>query len=206
MGKRIGDSWKRLSDEERTKFQEEARVDKERYNRQLEAALVERSAKERHYPSEVGSSHADINASHAGQGGRREISVRQSWQQKAPNHPSQSYNPHGYYGYYGNDGNDQRHAQTAYYARYAPQYTQHGTVSAHHYDTANAFSPPVPTNRQNNYPESPDGEFAFQCEVCGTAVFSTYNECAEHERECGRGVPSPPPNMKNESDEDLNAV
>ena len=33
-------------------------------------------------------------------------------------------------------------------------------------------------------PECQQRDFAFQCEVCNNAVFSTFQECAEHEAVC----------------------
>ena len=78
--------------------------------------------------------------------------------------------------------------------------------------TMQAFSPPFPTHEYHGYtgPNCPppnsnqrhvatpagnwalesdtagSGEFAFQCEVCGSAVFSTFQECAEHEEVCAK--------------------
>ena len=54
--------------------------------------------------------------------------------------------------------------------------------------------PPVgygdsPDNGYNPWMQPPgqvNRDFAFQCEVCNNAVFSTFQECAEHEEECAR--------------------
>lgn len=90
--------------------------------------------------------------------------------------------------------------------------------------TAHAFSPPYPTHQYNgqmepfytlhpNHEKSAAGprvdnlaselepagprDFAFQCEVCNCAVFSTYQECANHEEECSRKHPlESPANQK----------
>ena len=80
-------------------------------------------------------------------------------------------------------------------------------------ETAQAFSPPRYNNQHhhgysepnrsgphnsnlNNSEGNPEyetqppvegsGGYAFQCEVCSTAVFSTFEECAEHEEECAK--------------------
>lgn len=34
--------------------------------------------------------------------------------------------------------------------------------------------------------QNPQAECAYQCEICNSAVFSTFKECAEHEEECAK--------------------
>jgi len=44
--------------------------------------------------------------------------------------------------------------------------------------------PHVPQSPSHQQPGHHNREFAFQCEVCNNAVFATFEECADHEREC----------------------
>eukprot|EP00571_Detonula_confervacea_P010686 CAMPEP_0172308262 /NCGR_PEP_ID=MMETSP1058-20130122/8918_1 /TAXON_ID=83371 /ORGANISM="Detonula confervacea, Strain CCMP 353" /LENGTH=466 /DNA_ID=CAMNT_0013020641 /DNA_START=87 /DNA_END=1487 /DNA_ORIENTATION=+ len=80
-------------------------------------------------------------------------------------------------------------------------------------DTLHAFSPTFTSHQFNdhNYPpqhpnqrvlkppgdylslktkSASSGDFAFQCEVCSSAVFSTFQECANHEEECALNIVS----------------
>ena len=53
--------------------------------------------------------------------------------------------------------------------------------------TAQAFSPPSPANKDGPLPPSSTTitqDYAFQCEVCLTAIFPTYDECLQHEQKC----------------------
>ena len=76
---------------------------------------------------------------------------------------------------------------------------------------APAFAPPMPTHPYQRNPHNPNYsfpaneeegnrvlddeegpdepmEYAFQCEVCGKAVFETFEECSEHEKQCKGGT------------------
>ena len=56
--------------------------------------------------------------------------------------------------------------------------------------TAQAFSPPDPSSNNGHPPSSENTtitqDYAFQCEVCHTAIFPSYDECLQHEQECAK--------------------
>jgi len=124
-----------------------------------------------------------------------------------------------------------------YYGYQMPSMREGGESNDSHpqQHTAHAFSPPHPTHEfarhgNTHYPPTHDQgmhprpgvnwtmeseqeenqrDFAFQCEVCNDAVFSTFAECAAHEEECAktfdaarsRGPPPMPPSCVKASED-----
>ncbi len=170
MGKRIAAAWKGLDEEARAPFLTEASLEMERYQEAKSQLLASQPvpAVQNNDKSEHPSTESLHNESgdHSGTSG---IS------QNNQTNPSNSYSQHE---------QQQQKQQTDRNNNMGQETTKISTQG--HIDpnqTAQAFSPPYPSNYSGHLLHQ---EYAYQCEVCLTAIFPTYDECAQHEEECAK--------------------
>lgn len=166
MGKRIAAAWKGLDEEARAPFLTEAALEMERYQEAKSQLLasqpvsVQNNDKSEHEHPTTESLHNE-SGDHSG---------TSSSSQNNQTNPSNSYSQH----------EQQQHQQQQQMERNNIM-GQETTNDPN--QTAQAFAPPYPSNYSGNLLHQ---EYAYQCEVCLTAIFPTYDECARHEEECAK--------------------
>ena len=51
-------------------------------------------------------------------------------------------------------------------------------------------APPPPHQATNDETTTITQDYAYQCEVCHTAIFPSFDECLKHEQECAKNKES----------------
>lgn len=173
MGKRIAAAWKGLDEEARAPFLTEAALEMERYQEAKSQLLasqpipVQNNDKSEHEYPTTESLHNEI--------GKR--SGTSSLSQNNQNNPSNSYSQHEQHQHQQKQQTDRNNNMGQETTKISIQ----GNNDPN--QTAQAFSPPYPSNYNGHLLHQ---EYAYQCEVCLTAIFPTYDECARHEEECAK--------------------
>jgi hypothetical protein len=167
MGKCIAAAWKGLDEEARAPFLTEAALEMERYQEAKSQLLasqplpVQNNDKNEHEHPSTESLH-NKSGDHIG-------TSRNS--QNNQTNPSNSYSQHEQHQTDRNNNMGQETTKISIQGNNDPN------------QTAQAFSPPNPSNYSGHLLHQ---EYAYQCEVCMTAIFPTYDECARHEEECAK--------------------
>ncbi len=173
MGKRIAAAWKGLDEEARAPFLTEAALETERYQEAKSQLLASQPVPAIQNNDKNEHEHPSTESLHNESGDRSGTS---SLSQNNQTNPSISYSQHG----------QQQHQERQQTDRNnMGQETTKISIQGNNdpNQTAQAFSPPYPSNYSGHLLHQ---EYAYQCEVCLTAIFPTYDECARHEEECAK--------------------
>ena len=172
MGKRIAAAWKGLDEEARAPFLTEAALEMERYQEAKSQLLASQPVPVQNNDKSEHHEHPSTESLH---NESRDRSGTSSLSQNNQTNPSNSYSQH----------EQQQQKQQTDRNNIMGQETTKISIQGNNdrNQTAQAFSPPYPSNYSGHLLHQ---EYAYQCEVCLTAIFPTYDECARHEEECAK--------------------